>query len=345
MIRSIFLLMSVLIGCVLNGQITSSWSIAEDSIKIGDEVELIYTLKAPKSATISAIDFSAVDSMESLVPTSEADTSSVPYYAEVDWEASFVDLDKKQVPYHLVKKQDAGNTYEVRDTFKATFWDIGVFQIPNPRVILDTASLLRIIDLESPVLMVKPPVITNPDTTAMVMPIIDIIPTELTLWDKLYPYLKFLLPLLALGLLLYLLLKPKKREEQVVYVTPPPQPAHVIALDRLDQIEREESWKKGNVKKYQSELTYTIREYLENRYSIKALESTTDEIVDSLSQVSLSADKVANLKQILQIADLVKFAKARPDQDINESFLQKARSFVIETKTIITSLEKENDAG
>jgi hypothetical protein len=41
-----------------------------------------------------------------------------------------------------------------------------------------------------------------------------------------------------------------------------------------------------------------------------------------------------NLKEILQVADLVKFAKATPDENIHQIFMDKAVDFVINTKNI-----------
>lgn len=57
---------------------------------------------------------------------------------------------------------------------------------------------------------------------------------------------------------------------------------HELALQKLVALQQQKLWQKGDVKPYQSELTFIIREYLENRFNIQALESTTDEIVQNL---------------------------------------------------------------
>ena len=77
-----------------------------------------------------------------------------------------------------------------------------------------------------------------------------------------------------------------------------------------------------------------IREYLENRYDVPALESTTEEIVQNISKANLNMSDVDSLKRILQVADLVKFAKAKPDESIHESFMNEAEGFVKRTKKI-----------
>jgi len=49
------------------------------------------------------------------------------------------------------------------------------------------------------------------------------------------------------------------------------------------------------------------------------------------------------LKDLLQIADLVKFAKAKPSENIHESFFQKAYTFVDNTKLTEVKEDKESD--
>ncbi|MBT8230721.1 MAG: hypothetical protein KJO50_10705, partial [Bacteroidia bacterium] len=102
-------------------------------------------------------------------------------------------------------------------------------------------------------------------------------------------------------------------------------------LSKLEALANEQLWKQGKVKEHQSQLTYIIREYLENLFGIKALESTTDEILLALKDFDFEQSHQMDLKQILQIADLVKFAKARPPEDINEAFIGKAETFVVKT--------------
>jgi len=331
---------------VCEAQVISSLSVSEDTIFIGDEISVYYKLISPKNIAVRGLNFSVLDSLDSLTPTSSADTSSIPYYAEIEWQASFMNYEKKLIPYHLTKKIDQGTKYEYRDTFKATFWDLGFYELLHPHILFDTSAQdQRIMRLETPTVFVSPPLIQNPDTTSVLLPIKDIIKTKRSWWDDYKYFLYFLLPVfLGLGLL-YLYSRTKNKEQQIVYVAPPKEAAHVIALRKLEALATQQDWKKGKVKTYQSELTYTIREYLENRYEIKALESTTGEISRALAQNNFDASHEKDLIEILQIADLVKFAKAQPTEDINEVFLEKAKSFVQDTKAITSLTESDTDAG
>lgn len=346
MIRILLCILFSFMCCSGFSQIISSLSVSEDTIFIGDEIDIYYRLTAPKSTRIIGLKFSNLDSLDSLMPTSSADTSSVPYYAEVEWDAAFMNHERKTIPYHLVQKNDLGKKYEYKDTFRATFWDIGFFEILHPHFILDSSALdERIMRLQTPTVLVSPPGIQNTDTTSVILPIKDIIVTEKSWKDNAKQIAFIALGLLLALLLLYLYSRSKIKQTEEVVVEPPKEAAHVIALRKLNQIAIDQEWKKEKVKKYQSDLTYTIREYLENRYEINALESTTDEISRALAKNNFSTEHETDLREILQIADLVKFAKAKPTEDINEKFLDKAKQFVEDTKEEISIIESEGDAG
>jgi len=84
----------------------------------------------------------------------------------------------------------------------------------------------------------------------------------------------------------------------------------------------------------QSQLTFIVREYLENRYGISALESTTYEILGDLKPIRLSEEWKQKLREMLELADLVKFAKASPPESTHEKLMGYAIDFVEKTKLI-----------
>ena len=109
-------------------------------------------------------------------------------------------------------------------------------------------------------------------------------------------------------------------------------PANIEALRRLDKIKEEKIWQKGRVKEYHTELTDVLRTYIERVFNIPSMEMTSDEILRG-SQF-LKVDKPAayeGLKQILRLADLVKFAKWNPETVENELSLMNAYLFVNQT--------------
>lgn len=139
----------------------------------------------------------------------------------------------------------------------------------------------------------------------------------------------------------------RKRNNQPLFSLPqkPKEPAHIIALRELDHIKEEKLWQQGKVKFYYSEVTDALREYIENRYGIKAMEQTTDEIIAAFKYRKDLVDDTTfnNLKRLLSNADLVKFAKFEPLPDDNNLALVDAYFFVNKTKIEIKKDIREHD--
>lgn len=119
-------------------------------------------------------------------------------------------------------------------------------------------------------------------------------------------------------------------EKQII---DPVLPAHVIALGELDRIKSEKAWQQGRSKEYHTELTDVIRIYIERVFDMNSLEMTSEEILEHLQKLrSERKSAYIGLKQILQLADLVKFAKWNTMPDDNELSLLNAYLFVNQTK-------------
>lgn len=117
-------------------------------------------------------------------------------------------------------------------------------------------------------------------------------------------------------------------------------PADEVALEKLDEIKAQKIWKDGKVKEYQTELTDVVREYIGRRFDVHSTEKTSDETLQEMKPILMSATSSLNdgkalyerLRKMLQLADLVKFAKWHATPDENEQALITAYDFVNETK-------------
>lgn len=110
---------------------------------------------------------------------------------------------------------------------------------------------------------------------------------------------------------------------------PPPKTAYDLALERLDGLAAKKLWQQGELKPYYSELSYILRTYLEGQFKIPALESTTRQIDRALHErKQLSDGQRSELAELLQLSDLVKFAKAQPAEDLHQQGLDRVREFV-----------------
>jgi len=137
---------------------------------------------------------------------------------------------------------------------------------------------------------------------------------------------------ILLFLLIYFTRKHYKNKPVPLVIEKPAIPAHIIALGKLEQLKTEMLWQNGKLKQYHSQLTDIVREYIENRFHLPALEQTTDEIIFSFRSVAIDTESLTKLKQILVIADLVKFAKEIPLSNENELSMANSYDFVNGTK-------------
>jgi len=125
----------------------------------------------------------------------------------------------------------------------------------------------------------------------------------------------WLIPILILlGVILYFIFRKKvKKEAPKVYVAP-----ILEALNRLKELDEKQLLQQNKIKIYYSELTDIVRTYIEKDINIPALESTTNELIDTIndfnesSKLGISKETIQQLKEVLQSADLVKFAKSKP---------------------------------
>ncbi len=175
--------------------------------------------------------------------------------------------------------------------------------------------------------------ITPPDTASKIFDIVGPYKAPLTLGE--------VMPWILLGILaaaiIWLAFRfgkkfgRKKKDIPEVIIT---EPAHVIAFRELEQLKDEKLWQSGETKKYYTKLTEILRKYLENRFSVFSLEMTTSETLDALIRTGFRKDdSYALLKSVLNGADLVKFAKYKPEPSENDIHFENAWKFVSVTKT------------
>ncbi|MDR3695980.1 BatD family protein [Mucilaginibacter sp.] len=224
--------------------------------------------------------------------------------------------------------QNDHRSLTVTQSYTITSFDAGTYTIPSFSI--GTAGgVLKTNTLTLQVETVKV------DTTKAIYDIKQPISVSYTFLDWLKDnWYWVVLPLLAIALIIGLIwyLRKRPKAEPVVQVSKPAIPPHVIALNQLKELKGKKLWQQEEVKQYHIELSDIIREYLEKRYAIKTHEKTTDEIFAGLKRIVITDENKGKLKQILVLADLVKFAKEKPLPAENEESLEIAIDFVVATK-------------
>ena len=113
--------------------------------------------------------------------------------------------------------------------------------------------------------------------------------------------------------------------------TPPPTPVHELVLEQLAALERQKQWKTGQVVQFYAELSLIVRTYLELRFEVAALESTTREILPMLKNTDFPSSQNEALRNLLQEADMAKYADRLPPEQACENAIAAARRLVIAT--------------
>ena len=159
------------------------------------------------------------------------------------------------------------------------------------------------------------------------------------------------LALAGIGYLVYWLSGKRKPKEEPIN----PEllrPADEVALEKLDAIKIAKIWRDGKVKEYHTDITDVVREYIGRRFNVQSTEKTSDETLRELKPILLKdeglqvtgdgKDLYTKLSKMLQLADLVKFAKWTTTPDENESALSTAYEFVRETTPQAEEVEIKN---
>lgn len=109
------------------------------------------------------------------------------------------------------------------------------------------------------------------------------------------------------------------------------EPAHKVALTAIERIKTERTWAQEDSKEYYTQLTDTLRTYIQERYGFSAMEMTSGEIIERLTQEN-DKEAIAELRELFQTADLVKFAKWTTLINENDANLMTALEYINQTK-------------
>ncbi len=177
---------------------------------------------------------------------------------------------------------------------------------------------------------------TFPITTdsLSLQPIKDIIEEPFSFQDAL-PYIAAGLGGILLVLAIIWFIRRGKKKEEAEPELIDDRPAHIIALEQMKALKERQLWQSGQIKEFHTELTYILRSYLERRFKIRALESTTFEIMLGVKiqpKYVISESWYPDIERLLQTADLIKFAKAEPPLEWHEEMFELGKRFIIETK-------------
>ena len=149
-----------------------------------------------------------------------------------------------------------------------------------------------------------------------------------------WPMTTIILVLLLAGILygLYVIYGKRMPTEHIeVETVQSSKPADEMALEKLNHLKGSKYLQRGEIKEFYVQLSYILREYVENSVFIKTLEMTTEEIKQYRSVIPFDRGQLGIWMNILQRADLSKYAKSDPEKTICHEDLAAGETFVKNT--------------
>jgi len=291
-----------------HSQEQGSLTVAVDSttVKIGEQLNYTLQIKADSTAQV-------------VFPEN-------PFFAPFELlEASPVDTIRSQSHYLFTKK------------YALIQFDSGNYFLPQQQVLVNGFSKIAAL---IPIRVNTVEVDTTKQKLFDIKPIQEVEKNYEALIAKILWGLVFVLALVGI---FYTYLFQKRRKEQRAQELPP----FERAIEELRALENENLTEQEEYKRYYSRLTDVVRRYLEEEAKIDALESTSEELLAKLEMrkdagtLDLDRKTLMRLREVLQHADLVKFARSMPAFQIANDDRQAVEKVVKETKEALPEPTEE----
>ena len=277
-----------------NATVNVRTELTRNEIVLGDQIYLTINISAPPGTEVAAL---APEQLNGLPGVEVIEAEELKVIAEN--------------PERLLEQR-----------LLITSFDTGYVSIPPlPITFTDAMGLADTVYTDDLLLTVNGAVVSAEEDILPIKPILEEPRNLLDYW--------WVVALLGVGVLIFGVREYRRRQTKLPPAAPPPPPAHVRALTELDELEQRNLWQNGQTDTYYVVLTRILRTYLEARFAIPALEMTTRQITRELKErAGLDAEERKELGELLQLSDLVKFAKATPPEDLHPRSLQRVRDFV-----------------
>ena len=311
----------LLVVVCLSGRVHAQKAVASldtSSIRIGEQVQMKLDATLPRNARVhwpvlADTAFAPVEIVgHSKVDTVETSRNAYLQFRQILTVTCF-DSGYKTIPPIPIEYQLPGDTARLK-----TFTDSLVLHVRTVEV--DTTKAIR--DIKAP------------------------LQAPLSL-SELRPFFTGIaLVGLIVAAIWYYLWRRKLNKPLFPVIRKPQLPPWQYALEAFSSIEGRKLWQNGRVKEYHTEITDVLRQYLENQFRIPAMEMISTDIMEAIATDATFETSAGMLWQILELADLVKFAKEMPLPAENDRSLSNARNFVLNTKPAETATKvagSEND--
>ena len=260
----------------------------------------------------------------------------VPYGWFVEWNDFAIDTLSEQLDIikrsEVERTADADSNVIVKQQLTLMTFDTGQIQVPAVGLTyaksFDDPDRLKAytdpINLYSTTITV--------DTTLAYKPIVEPIAAPVQM-KEVFPWILavLLLALVVFGIWYWRKHRKTKVDADGNIVRGPVIPPYDKAVGDLENLRQQKLWQSGKVKEYFSSLTDIAREYIEGQFGVNAVEMTTDDILEEVKPLHFSQETYNKLKETMEVADLVKFAKYSAANLESENAMNSMTEFVNES--------------
>ena len=202
-------------------------------------------------------------------------------------------------------------------TYTLTSFDTGLFILPK----------ISIINIEKDTLLTNSVDVEFISFAVDSLPLYGIRPPKNIKFhiSELLSYYPFFLVCLLVIFIIYIVKYLSKKDYKKVSNIEEKSPIDVRFLEQLNHLSNKKYIDNGEYLKYYVELSEIFRSFLEERFNVLALESSSYELKNILKSLSVNDDWINNF---LRVSDLVKFAKGVPSKGQSKLFLNNHVEFV-----------------
>lgn len=122
-------------------------------------------------------------------------------------------------------------------------------------------------------------------------------------------------------------------------------PPHEKALNALSKIAEENLWQQAREKEYHTQVTDTVRLYLEEQFGIDCFDKTSAEIMQQAKKLKALSTSRQSLRFIFETADMVKFARSKPLPEEHIQSMEFAKEMILESFKKFQSQQVSNNTN
>ena len=273
----------------------------------------------------------------------------VPYGWFVEWNDFAIDTLSEQLDIikrsEVERTADADSNVIVKQQLTLMTFDTGQIQVPA--VGLTYAKSFddpdRLKGYTDPINLYSATITV--DTTMAYKPIVEPIAAPVQM-KEVFPWILavLLLALVVFGIWYWRKHRKTKVDADGNIVRGPVIPPYDKAVGDLENLRQQKLWQSGKVKEYFSSLTDIAREYIEGQFGVNAVEMTTDDILEEVKPLHFSQETYNKLKETMEVADLVKFAKYSAANLESENAMNSMTEFVNESYAQFQKRKAEEEA-